>query len=630
MDSRLLRYYDRELAHLRAMGGEFAKEFPKIAGRLALDEFACQDPYVERLLEGFAFMASRVQLKLDAEFPRFTQSMLETIYPHYLSPTPSVSIIQFNPDLSEGGLAEGFTIPRDTALHSILGKGEQTRCQYRTAHDVTLWPIELVEAQYYTRELGTLGLPAGYQGQAGIQIRLQSTAGLSFNEINLDSLTLYLQGAGAIPIRIYEQIFAQCQGIIVQSASPVRSAGGMSYRFQKTITPSSIRQVGFEDEQRLLPYDARSFNGYRLLHEYFVFPQRFMFVELTGLNDAVQSCEEKQLDIIILLKEPNLELENVLNVSNFALYSTPAINLFPKRTDRIHVTDSYSEFHVVPDRTKPRDFEVYQIFGVTGFGTDLAQERDFMPFYAAQGLQTDKAPAYYTTNREPRTPSGREKKAGSRSATYTGSEVYISLVDAANTPYSADLRQLAVETLCTNRDLLLHMAVGQGRSDFTMELSAPYVSIRCLGAPSPPRPSYAEGEISWRAISHLTLNYLSLTDSDEHSGATALRDMLRLYGDAGELHIRKQIEGVKSVGCRSIVRRIKTRGPIAFAQGLEITLTFDESAFEGTGVFLLGVVLERFFAKYASINSFTETVIRTLQRGEVMRWPMRIGIRAVL
>jgi type VI secretion system protein ImpG len=174
------------------------------------------------------------------------------------------------------------------------------------------------------------------------------------------------------------------------------------------------------------------------------------------------------------------------------------------------------------------------------------------------------------------------------------------------------------------------MAVGQDRGDFTMESSGPYQSIRCLGTPSAPQPSHAEGDTSWRAISHLSLNYLSLTDSNETDGAAALQDILKLYGDTADLQVRQQIDGIKSVSCKPILRRLKIPGPIAFARGLEVMVILDETAFEGTGVFLLGAVLERFFAKYVTINSFTETVIRTQERGEVMRWPMRAGLKQIL
>lgn len=625
MDRRLLDMYNRELAHLRAMGAEFAKEFPKIAGRLGgLDEFQpCQDPFVERLLEGFAFLAARVQLKLNAEFPRFTQSLLETIYPHYLAPTPSMCIVQFEADLDEGGLADGFLIPRGSSLCSILGKTDQTRCEYHTAHDVTLWPIKVSEANYCTRELASLEVPNLPDVKAGIKIRIQSTAGLSFSELKLDSLTLHLMGVGEIPMHLYEQFFAKAVAVVVQPATkPIK--------WQKVLDASCVRRVGFESKQKLLPYDAPSFQGYRLLHEYFAFPQRFMFIELTDLGAAIRRCDQNQLDIIILFRESNIELEGTVNADNFGLFCSPAGNLFEKRLDRILVSDKVFEFHVVPDRTRAQDFEVYKLTKVIGYGARSDELQEFLPFYLAKDLGDSGTGGYYVTNRVPRPQSQHTRLQGRRSRSYAGSEVYISLVDSTTAPYSTDVKQLGVEALCTNRDLPLHMPIGIGRSDFTMDKTAPCTSIRCFGAPTSPKPSHAEGEIAWRIINHLSLNYLSLTDTNDREGASALRDLLRLYSDAGDLQTRKQIDGVKSVSCKPITRRITTSGSIAFARGLEVTVTLEEASFEGSGVFLLGAVLEQFFAKYVSINSFTETVVKTLERGEIMRWNMRDGLRPIL
>jgi type VI secretion system protein ImpG len=208
--------------------------------------------------------------------------------------------------------------------------------------------------------------------------------------------------------------------------------------------------------------------------------------------------------------------------------------------------------------------------------------------------------------------------------------VFLSLVDGNALPYSSDLRQLAIRTLCTNRDLALQMPVGRGNTDFTMDGSAPVRAFRCVAGPTPPRPAYMEGELAWRAVSHLSLNYLSIADSAGGEGAPALRDLLRLYADVQDPQTRKQLEGLAAVTSRPITRRIVTNGPIAFARGVEVSITFDEKEFEGVGAFLLGAVLERFFARYVSINSFTETVVRSKTRGEIMRWPTRPGIRHVL
>jgi len=624
VDKRLLRYYERELRHVRESAGEFAREYPKIAGRLALDGLECADPYVERLLEGFAFLAARVQLKLDAEFPRFTQHMLESVYPHYLCPTPSMLVAQFQPDLEDSGLASGFEVPRGSMLRSNIGKDDQTACEYRTAHAVTLWPIELFEAQYHDRDLAALSLPNINGVRAAIRFRVRATAGLSLSEIDLDRLSIYIRGSGDLAVRVYEQIFAHGMGVVVRPTT--RPA-----KWYHHVPASSVRQMGFESEEALLPPRPRSFEGYRHLHEYFSFPERFMFFEIGGLRESLSRTDQTQLELVLLLDQPDVELENALSAENFLLHCSPAINLFEKRADRIHISEKFPEFHLVPDRTRPLDFEVYDVLEVTGFGSTADEETQFRPFYAASDYDegTHGGGAYFSTYRAPRVLSAKERRFGRR-ASYTGSEVYISLVDAHNAPYKTDLRQIGATVRCTNRDLPMRMPVGAGRTDFTTEAGAAVESIRCISGPTAPKPSFAEGETAWRLISHLSLNYLSLADEDEQRGAAALRELLSLYGDLTNSATRKQIEGVRKVGATPISRRVPTPGPIAFARGLEVNVELEDASFQGSGPFLLGAVLERFFAKYVSLNSFVETVVHTSERGEIMRWPTRIGLRHTL
>ncbi|HEY0706968.1 MAG TPA: type VI secretion system baseplate subunit TssF, partial [Polyangia bacterium] len=320
-------------------------------------------------------------------------------------------------------------------------------------------------------------------------------------------------------------------------------------------------------------------------------------------------------------------LEGAVHASQFNLHCTPAVNLFEKRADRIHLDENSHEYHVVPDRAKPMDYEVHSISAVVGIGSeDLRQ--DFKPLYGFDRRNEGHA-AFFTVRREPRRLSTRQQSRGTRSQ-YVGSESFLSLVDGTEGPYRSSLKQLSIETLCTNRDLPLLMPVGQGPTDFTLEAGAPVEVVRCLEGPTPPRPSHAHGDVTWRLISHLSLNYVSLTDANDGRGATALRELLRLYSDFGEGSLRGQLEAVRSVSSTPVVRRFPGGGPVNFGRGLEITLTCDEAMAEGHGVFLLGMVLERFFAKYVSINAFTETVLRTLQRGEIMRWPARLGKRPVV
>lgn len=626
MDPRLLRYYNEELRHLREMGAEFAQEYPKIAGRLGMDGLEVADPYIERLMEGFAFLAARVQLKVDAEFPNFTQHLLERVFPHYLAPTPSMLVARFQPDFSEGDLVEGPVVPRHTVLRSLLGKGEQTPCVYRTAHEVPLWPLEIAEAEY----LGTaaavtaLGVPGLNGLRAGIRLRLRVQGEARFDQLPLDKLALYLRGTDALPMHLYEQLHGNGLGVVVLPTE--RPAG-----WHQVLPRNSIRQLGFDDDQALLPYGARSFQGYRLLAEYFAFPQRYLFAELAGLQAGLSRCPAREVDLIVPLDISDPLLEQGLDRDNFALFCTPAINLFPKRTDRIHLSERFAEHHLVVDRTRPMDFEVYGVTEMSGHGVTADEEQAFLPFYAASDVGAMRGhSAYYVLRREPRLISSKVRRFGPRSS-YIGSEVFVSLVDAARAPYSSNLRQLGVSTLCTNRDLPLHMSLGQGQTDFTLEAGAPVTTVRCLSGPTKPRASPAEREISWRLISHLTLNYLSLADNDVQQGAAALRELLKLYSTPGDSALRKQIEdGVRSISARPVTRRLPIPGPIAFGRGLEITLKLDETAFEGAGAFLLGAVLERFMARYVSINTFTQTLVRTEGRGEIMRWPIRSGLRQIL
>ncbi len=627
MDPLLLKYYNSELQYIREMGGEFAREFPKIASRLGLEGFECADPYVERLLEGFSYLTARVQLKLDARYPDLTRHLLEIIYPHYLTPIPSMAVMQFQPELSDGSLADGVVIPRQTSVRSILGKGDQTPCEYRTAHEVTLWPLEIAEAEYFSNMgvVSGVSLPTDKKAKAGLRLRIKATAGLNLMDINLESLTVFLRGQDEQPMRLYEQMIGNSIAVVARPTS--RPAP-----WTHVLDASSIHQVGFGDDEALLAHGPRSFSGYRLLQEYFAFPERYLFVELSGLKDAFSRSTDAEIEVLVLFDRIDLELENKINTDNIALNCSPAINLFPKRADRIHLSEKSSDYHVLPDRTRPLDYEVFQVTGVTGHGASSEEEQEFLPFYACNDLSHySEHMAFYALKRERRLLSSRQKRRGPRSS-YIGSEAYISLVDARQAPYSGDLKQLSIQTLCTNRDLPLQMPIGRGRTDFALDISAPVEAVRCIVAPTRPRPSlaHAQGEVAWRLINHLSLNYLSLIDNDERQGAAGLREMLSLYGNLAEAGIKKQIEGIKSVQAEQVTRRIPVPGPITFGRGLEITLTMDESAFEGTGVFMLGAVMEQFFSRYVSINSFTETCIRTVDRGEIMRWPVRTGQRHLL
>jgi type VI secretion system protein ImpG len=636
MDPRLLHYYNLELQHLREMGAEFAQQFPKIAGRLGMNGLEVTDPYVERLLEGVGFLAARIQLKLDAEFPRFTQALLETIYPHYLAPTPSIVVARFAPDPVEPNLASGFTIPRGSTMQGVTTSQDSTSCEFRTVQDVTLWPVEVVSASYFSfaPDLPLTTIPVAQRIRGGLRIRLKTTAGVKFAQTSIDRLTFYFAGRNDVANSLYELCLASALGAM---ALP----GGGASRWHEFLPAASVRPVGFADTEAALPVTLRSFQGYRLLQEYFSFPQRFRFVEISGLSRALKRLDNDELELVILLGRGDANLESVVDASNVALFCAPAINLFSKRADRIHVSEGAYEYHVVPDRTRPLDFEVYQVTEVVGHGVGSESERRFLPFYAAYSSdETHRLSAYFTTRREPRLVSESQQRRGTRSS-YVGTEVFLALVDAEHAPFSGDLRQLSIQTLCTNRDVVLQMPVGLARTDFTLDTAAPVMSIRAVSGPSRPFAPLTDGAVAWRAISHLSANYLSLVNASAQEGAAALRDVLELYAPVADVSGRKQIDGVNSVRVVPVVRRLPAsdvapprsaaRGStLAFGRGLEITLELDDLAFEGGSAFLLGSVLSHYFARYVSINSFTETVVRTVGRGEINRWGPQWGARPTL
>jgi type VI secretion system protein ImpG len=622
MDPRLLRYYNQELQHLREMGGEFARQFPKIAARLGMEGIEVSDPYVERLLEGVGFLAARVQLKLDAEFPRFTQRLQEIVYPNYLAPTPSMLIAQFQPQLDETNLAQGVTIARGSAMRSQLGRGDTSACEFRTAHDVVLWPIELVAAHYFSfaPDLPLASLPVARRIKSGVRLRLKTAAGLAFNQLSIDALRIFLSGSDEVAYQLHELCLGAGLGMLI-----VPGSASWHVHLPKT----HVNTVGYLDSQALLPATLRSFQGYRLLQEYFSFPQRFLFLDLEGLAPALLRHPGNELEIVLLFERGDAALEALVDASHFSLFCTPAINLFPKRADRIHLSDNNYDYHVIADRTRPMDYEIYEVSSVTGHGVGADSEQIFAPLYAAHHAENAQHGAYFSTQREPRLLSALQKKNGFRSS-YIGSEVFISLVDPQEAPYRSDLRQLSITTLCTNRDLPLQMPLGAGNTDFSLDSAAPVVAIRCIKGPSKPHAPSTEGALAWRFISHLSLNYLSLLDTDPHQGAVALRQMLALYASGAEPGIKRQLDALLSVRTDPTVRRLPGAGPICFGRGLRITLEVDELGFQGGSAFLFGSVMEQFFCRHVSINSFSETVLHSAGRGEVMHWMPRCGNRPII
>ncbi len=624
MDARLTRLYEEELAHLRDLGREFAREHPR-ARHLDLESMEVADPYVERLLEGFAFLTARVRLKMDAEQPRLIEQLLQSLYPNFLAPMPAQMVVQLGVDPTDPNLARGYTVARGAPLRSLLKRGQDTQCEFRSAMAVTLWPLELTELRYFNHapDLGLTRLPQARAAKGGLRIRLRVGGGLRLGQLGLDRLVFYIAAEDNVAFRLHELVLGCTAGTaLAEPGQPVSEA-----RWRGA---ASVQSVGYGSDDALLPETDRAFSGHRLLQEFAALPQRLLFFEVNDLSGRLAGMTGNEVELVLAFSRPDPGLETLVDAQSLALHCTPAINLFPKRLDRVTLDTHSADFHVVPDRTRPMDYEVHSIDRVIGHGasgTDSA--RDFAPLYASTHQSLPDGNGYFAVRRAPRRPSDRQRQNGARVASYLGEEVFLSLVDAQHGAYREELRQLSVIAQVTNRDLpaLLPREGSEGDRAWILEAAAPVNTVRSLRGPTRPSSRHPEGDVGWQLVSQLTQNHLS-PSTDPERAAAALRAALRLYG-TGDAAWIAQVDGLRSLRVSTVTRRLPFAGPLSFGCGIALDLEVDDAAFHGNSAFLLGCVLEHFFARHAAINSFTQLSLRSAQRGLIKAWPPRLGERAV-
>jgi len=607
MSDALLGYYMRELAYLREQGVQFAHQYPKIAGRLRLGPDQSDDPMVARLVESVAYLNARIRHKLDDDFPEIAEAMLNVLYPHYLKPVPSMAVVQCTVDGAQGGLTGGYLIPRGTTIESEPIDGEP--CRFRTAYPLTLWPIELAQAQL-------VGPPfkAAYHSPSNaswlLDLHLECMAPQqSFEGLAPGTLRFFLMGKSQYVFELYEALFVNVKDVVL--------AARLSDPAARRLSSACLRQVGFAADEAMLPYSPRSFGGYRLLTEYFAFPSKFLFFDVDGLDARALEGVGPSLHILFYLDSlpPGLQ-PSFVSASSFQLGCVPVVNLYPKRAEPVRLTHTEAEARVIPDIRRPLAHEVYSIDRVTASSPD-GQAVEYLPFYELKPPQRtlDDRAYYYAARRTP-PPSDVHRDPGT--------EVYLSLVDRELRPSAPASETLHVETTCLNRDLPSRLPFGFGRPRLQLSLAAPVARVICLTPPTPTlRPPLSRG-VLWPLISHLTLNHLSISDAED--GAEALRGILLLYDFADSIDTRKMIDGVISVTSQRVVGRTDVGGQAGIVRGIEVSIEFDEEQFTGHGLFILASVLERFLGLYCSINSFTTLVAITRQRdGELKRWPPRAG-----
>ncbi len=602
----MLPYFNRELVAIRRLAGEFAEAHPKIAGRLRLSPDAVDDPHVARLLDGVAFLSARAQARLDDEFPELTDTLLNVLYPHFLAPFPSCAIAQFTPKADLQAMVEvaaGFTMDTE----AVRGQA----CRFRTANPVTLWPVKIESARLMGLPFTAPANPMAAGAVAALRLVISTLApDQKFSEIGLDRLRIFVRGAQATSLPLFEALAGHTLSVALAD-SPGDPA--------PVILPKSVvSPVGFAPEEALLPWPARSFSGFRLLSEYFAFPQKFMFLDVAGLDAKTLVTESNKFEIYIYLGRSSNELERAVNAEVFALGCVPIVNLFPQRCEPISMDHTATEYRILPDARRSGVMEVWSVNAVREVRQDTTT-RTWRPFYRlSHAVDAGGDGGFYTEMR-------RDAAAG-----VGGTDMFLAPYDPKFDPNQKSSSVLSVEALCLNRDLPAELPFGGGHPRLTaLNPNTAIAQMACISPPTPTLRPELRARGAWRLISHLSLGHLSVTGGAE--GAAALKEVLRLYDLRDTADTRAALEALLSVTAQPGTARVPGSRLGAFCRGLDVELEFEPRAFQSAGLFLLSAVLERFLALHATVNSFVRTTIRLRGRADLeVKFPARAGARALL
>lgn len=642
MHERLIDYYNDELHHLRREAAEFAAEFKDAAPLLALDKARVEDPYVERLLEGVAYLAARTRLKLDSQYPVFTQQLLDVLFPGWLAPTPSACILRLQPTEGDEQLLSGPVVKRASVVRATLRGMAGVRCEFETSRALQLFPLATGAVQYTAASperpaaaeaLRTVSLG---DAESSLRIELVTTGGASLEQLSrLEKLPFYVGLPEPHGSQLLELVAARCVRVGV-SADP-------AFRRQvKWLPGTCVRHVGFDDDDQLVPRPSRGHVGFRLLREYAALPEKFRFFEISGLSTALTGLRGGRLFVTLHLAGVYRKLESAVRSDSLSLFCVPAVNLRERDLDRIDIVPGQTEYHVVGDRTNVRRHEVVQLLDVRGGGGGV--ERSFQPVFEVANAGKLATSSFYTLRRERRRFTEAERRErtarlqGSAghgvpldldavSDTTRGTDLYIALAERGAGPQGQDLQYLSIRALCMEREVpvLLRAQAALARYEFVQSL--PVRCVACVAGPSEPVDHAVEGFDPWRVLSHLQANHLALQDVEPGAAAEALRSMLNLFAPTESHPLARQAKGLVAVSSRAITRRLPVRHGLGFARGVHVTLALSERGFDGGSPFILGALLDQYLAAHVSMNSFVETTLTVKDWPKDITWRRNPGDR---
>lgn len=589
------------MSYLHRISRVFAAKYPKIAERLEIGQGEFSDPHIARMMESFAYLTARLQRDIDDQFPRISSALLEVLYPHLMRPIPPMTIAQFQVDTLKGTLTTNYQVPKGTKLFTHT-KDSQV-CRFRTCYDIDLWPVEVTEVKL-VRTADYTGGDALSDKSRMIRLKLKSIGG-TFQSLDIDRLRFYINTPEEFSAHtLYEGLFSY-EG---------RIGYGNADAFSITpLPPTALKPVGFGEDEGLAPYPHSSNLAYRLLQEYFTFPQKFFFFDLCHLTTLPEGDE---ITLFLPVDNGDKIAKMDLSPQTFLLGCAPIVNLFTKTSEPIRLDHKSVEYKITPDYRNELSTEIYSIEKVSAANDDRADVDVVYPYF---WLNYDANIANQKLFWH-----GRRERAGRPDV--PGTDIYLSFIDQDLNPYQPPQRTLFAHTLCTNRLLAPRMPIG---STLSTEDNIPATNIVCLLRPTDPIYPPEDGETQWDLISQLSLNHLSLSSDTE--SLSALKKILLVHAEACQRTHTLDIDSIESIRCTPTLRRTNQEAWRGFAQGTAVELSFNEMLHEDSMDFLLACVLNEFFSLYCSLNSFTELRVTSKQRKGVWKtWAPHAGNKTLL
>ena len=577
MKKKSSEYFNHELALLREHGKRFAKRYPSLAPML---NGRSSDPDVERLIESAAYLTAILKEKLDGDLPEVINELTDILFPHFSRDIPSSTIIQFSPNTL---LKETITIKKNSTVSSRAIEG--TRCNYSTTRDIKIYPLKILQV--------TRRDASGKPTEIIISFELN---GITISDLDIDQIHLYLSGEHKEALELYFLLLKKINKIILRNSNDQKQSVQLGYQH--------IKPVGFSSKDTLLPYPSNTFPGYRILQEYFHCPDKFLFVDITGFDKWKNRGQGFHFDIIFVLKE-NEKPSFKINEDDFSLFAVPAINIFKHEADPIRLDHKNSEYLVRPSGREPSHYNVYTIRNVKGFTKGSANQIIYQPFQMF--LHQNAAEKGYTYQT-------KQKKSPLNKTVDT----YISV--AYPPGKSIEIATISLEILCTNGHLANRL--NKNEITYTTGSTPEYVSFKNITTPTGNIDSPAGDNLLWKFISHLSLNYISISNADNFQQILNLYNLESVRDRSVFLANQKRIHGIRALSSTPSDRLVQG----VLMRGRKLELEIKSENFSGTGdMFLFCSILDYFLGIYASLNSFTHLIAFDLSTGEKFKWPARIG-----